>query len=102
MMAPRRLRKPAEGSRWGWTSPRSARRRIERAVQERQRRLRLDDPHAYWQRVRASEAELQELIEAVVVPETWFFRDREAFTALARCRPRGMAAARTPTACCAC
>ncbi len=28
--------------------------------------------------------ELQALIEAVVVPETWFFRDREAFTMLAR------------------
>ena len=34
--------------------------------------------------VRASPTELQELIEAVVVPETWFFRDREAFAALAR------------------
>ena len=38
----------------------------------------------YWERLRASEDELQELIEAVVVPETWFFRDQEAFTALAR------------------
>src|SRR5207249_345639 len=43
----------------------------------------LQETHAYWERVRASEAELQELIEAVVVPETWFFRDREAFAALA-------------------
>ena len=34
--------------------------------------------------MRASEAELQELIEAVVVPETWFFRDREAFAMLGR------------------
>ncbi len=32
----------------------------------------------------ASPAELQALVEAVVVPETWFFRDREAFAALAR------------------
>ena len=37
-----------------------------------------------WHRVRASDAELQALIEAVVVPETWFFRDRDAFAALAR------------------
>jgi chemotaxis protein methyltransferase WspC len=36
----------------------------------------------YWQRVLDSEAELQELIEAVIVPETWFFRDEEAFVAL--------------------
>ena len=38
----------------------------------------------------ASEIELQELIEAVVVPETWFFRDREAFGALTRTRPCGV------------
>jgi len=57
---------------------------IERAVQERQAACRLADPQAYLAHVRASEAELQSLIEAVVVPETWFFRDREAFAALAR------------------
>ena len=47
---------------------------IERAVQERLRACNLDNPHVYWERVRGSDAELQELIEAVVVPETWFFR----------------------------
>jgi chemotaxis protein methyltransferase WspC len=57
---------------------------IERAVQERLRACKLEDPFAYWDQVCASKAELQELIEAVVVPETWFFRDREAFAALAR------------------
>jgi len=57
---------------------------IERAVQERLSACNLKDAHAYWVRVRASESELQELIEAVVVPETWFFRDREAFAALVR------------------
>src|SRR4029079_2810951 len=31
--------------------------------------------------------ELQALTEAVVVPETWFFRDRHAFTTLARIVP---------------
>jgi len=56
---------------------------IERAVQKRLLACELQETHAYWERVRASEAELQELIEAVVVPETWFFRDREAFAALA-------------------
>jgi chemotaxis protein methyltransferase WspC len=56
---------------------------IERAVQERLRACNLDNPHVYWQRVRGSDAELQELIEAVVVPETWFFRGRESLAALA-------------------
>ena len=38
----------------------------------------------YWETLHAANDELQELIEAVVVPETWFFRDPDAFTALAR------------------
>lgn len=57
---------------------------IERAVQDRQAACGLGDLQAYWEHVRASATELQELIEAVVVSETWFFRDREAYTALAR------------------
>jgi chemotaxis protein methyltransferase WspC len=57
---------------------------IARAAKERQVACRLADAAAYLERVRASVSELQELIEAVVVPETWFFRDREAFAALAR------------------
>lgn len=56
---------------------------IERAVQERQSACGLEDRGAYWEHVCARPTELQALIEAVVVPETWFFRDREAFTALA-------------------
>jgi chemotaxis protein methyltransferase WspC len=57
---------------------------IERAVRERSSACNLHDPRAYWEHVRRSSAELQELIEEVIVPETWFFRDREAFAALAR------------------
>lgn len=57
---------------------------IERAVQERMTACRLDDLRSYWELVMSSESELQELIETVVVPETWFFRDREAFVGLAR------------------
>jgi chemotaxis protein methyltransferase WspC len=56
---------------------------IERAVQERLSACGLRDRHVYWDRVRGSGAELQALIEAVVVSETWFFRDREAFATLA-------------------
>lgn len=57
---------------------------IGHAVQARMVACKLDDIAAYLDSVRASPSELQALIEAVVVPETWFFRDREAFSALAR------------------
>ena len=57
---------------------------IAHAVQARMAACGLRDSPAYLELVRASTNELQELIEAVVVPETWFFRDREAFAALAR------------------
>jgi chemotaxis protein methyltransferase WspC len=56
---------------------------VERAVKARLSACKIDDVCAYWELVRTSASELQELIEAVVVPETWFFRDGEAFTALA-------------------
>src|SRR4051812_31401125 len=55
---------------------------IERAVQERVKARHLDDPDTYWEHVKRSATELQELIETVVVAETWFFRDRGAFSAL--------------------
>ena len=57
---------------------------VARAVQERLSACHLPDLGAYWNRIRASESELQQLVETVVVPETWFFRDRESFTVLAR------------------
>ena len=55
---------------------------VERAVQERMVATRCPDEDVYLEKLRASTEEVQALIEAVVVPETWFFRDREAFTAL--------------------
>ncbi|MDN7904007.1 CheR family methyltransferase [Burkholderia diffusa] len=39
---------------------------------------------AYWQQLNASADERRALIELFIVPETWFFRDREAFATLAR------------------
>ena len=60
---------------------------VSRAVRERYNAWRdecggtLDD---YYRAVTQDPARMQELIEAVVVPETWFFRDPEAFAALAR------------------
>jgi chemotaxis protein methyltransferase WspC len=66
---------------------------LERAVLERARATRAGSStaaladgavDAYWQRLNDSADERLALIEALVVPETWFFRDREAFVALAR------------------
>jgi chemotaxis protein methyltransferase WspC len=55
---------------------------IERVVRERLAACGLEDVQVYWKHLSASEQELQELIEAIVIPETWFFRDPEAFAAL--------------------
>jgi chemotaxis protein methyltransferase WspC len=57
---------------------------IQRAVRERCVASGALDMDAYWRQVNRSPAELQELVELVIVPETWFFRDGEAFKALAR------------------
>lgn len=57
---------------------------IERAVQQRMTACGLPDAGVYLEHLRGSTDERQELIETVIVPETWFFRDREAFAALAR------------------
>jgi chemotaxis protein methyltransferase WspC len=57
---------------------------VERAVNERLLACEIDDLPAYLERVRGSATELQALIEAVIVPETWFFRDPEAFQELSR------------------
>jgi len=57
---------------------------IERAVRQRMKTSGLEAIDKYEEYLRDSAPELQELIEAVVVPETWFFRDEEAFVALVR------------------
>jgi chemotaxis protein methyltransferase WspC len=57
---------------------------IERAVQHRQSACGLADEEAYLNHLLISELEVTELIEAVVVPETWFFRQREALAEVAR------------------
>lgn len=56
---------------------------VKRAVQARAAACEID-VHVYLQRLRTSDVELQALIDAVVVPETWFFRDSAAFAALTR------------------
>lgn len=54
---------------------------IERTIRLRMKHHGLKDEADYQQMLRDSPEELNELIEAVVVTETWFFRDREPFNA---------------------
>lgn len=57
---------------------------IVNAVRVRMARCGVTDTGEYWELLRVSVEELQQLVEEVVVPETWFFRDRETFVALVR------------------
>ncbi|WP_190285741.1 CheR family methyltransferase [Montanilutibacter psychrotolerans] len=57
---------------------------VERAVKTRMAACKRHDLAGYWHFVQESPEERQELIEAVIVPETSFFRDVEVFAALAR------------------
>jgi len=57
---------------------------VARAVRARASACGVGDTRTYWELVSASATELQALAEAVVVAETWFFRDREAFAAMTR------------------
>jgi chemotaxis protein methyltransferase WspC len=55
---------------------------IERAVRDRMNDRGVLEVDAYWHLLNTSADELTDLIETVVVPETWFFRYPEAFAAL--------------------
>lgn len=57
-------------------------RMIESAIRRRMELTQSSTPQAYAMLVESSRVELDELTEAVVVPETWFFRYPESFTAL--------------------
>ncbi|WJW74746.1 CheR family methyltransferase [Thiohalobacter sp. IOR34] len=57
---------------------------VEHAVLQRMTRQRLDTTEAYLLQLQQDAEELQQLIEEVVVPETWFFRDLHPFQALAQ------------------
>lgn len=56
---------------------------IERAVRQRMSALGQQNLEGYWTTLGGSTREQQALVEAVVVPETWFFRYPESFNALA-------------------
>ncbi|MBO0491622.1 CheR family methyltransferase [Pseudomonas sp. Marseille-Q1929] len=57
---------------------------IERAVRQRSQAVQAQTADEYWQQLQRSHDEQQALIEAVIVPETWFFRYPESFATLAR------------------
>ena len=57
---------------------------IVRAVRQRSLAAEGLSSDQYWQRLQGSRDEQQALIEAVIVPETWFFRYPESFAALGK------------------
>jgi len=59
-------------------------RTIARAVEKRQLACGFSDLTTYFYHLQTSAQELEELIETVVVPETWFFRDNAPFVYLSQ------------------
>jgi chemotaxis protein methyltransferase WspC len=57
---------------------------IVRAVRQRMAQCGTSDVQTYLDRIQTSEQELHALIDEVVVPETWFFRDQMPFAYLGR------------------
>ena len=53
--------------------------RIARAAENRRVGCKLPDLKSYWALLQTSASELEELIELLIVPETWFFRDGKPF-----------------------
>jgi len=60
---------------------------IERAIQHRMQALEISSSGEYLRKLRTDSKEFDELIEEVVVPETWFYRNVSPFKALASCLP---------------
>ena len=65
---------------------------IERAVRQRITAARALTADEYWHTLLGSRDEQQALIEAVIVPETWFFRYPESFATLAKLAAKRLAA----------
>lgn len=57
---------------------------IARSVRQSMAECGISDAQAYLARLQTSPQQLEALIENIVVPETWFFRDREPFAYLSR------------------
>src|SRR3569833_732629 len=52
---------------------------VQRTVTQRMRAIGVADMGEYLNKLKKDPRELQGLIDAVTVPETWFFRDKEPF-----------------------
>lgn len=57
---------------------------VEGILRYRQQQAGQADLEAYWQLLQRSAEEVKALVDALLVPETWFFRYGESFTALTR------------------
>ena len=55
---------------------------LDRSVQRRMKALSITDKDTYVKKLNSSILELRELIEEVIIPETWFFRDQGPFKAM--------------------
>ncbi|MHC8335545.1 CheR family methyltransferase [Pseudomonas sp. LB3P25] len=64
---------------------------IERAVRQRSTASKALTADEYWHTLQGSRDEQQALIEAVIVPETWFFRYPESFATLAKLAAKRLA-----------
>jgi chemotaxis protein methyltransferase WspC len=64
---------------------------IERAVRQRSIVSQAVSADEYWRTLQGSRDEQQALIEAVIVPETWFFRYPESFVTLAKLASKRLA-----------
>lgn len=64
---------------------------IERAVRQRSIASQAPSADEYWRTLQGSQDEQQALIEAVIVPETWFFRYPESFATLAKLASKRLA-----------
>ncbi|MDI2593994.1 chemotaxis protein CheR [Pseudomonas sp. N3-W] len=64
---------------------------IERAVRQRTTLSQAVSADEYWHILQGSRDEQQALIEAVIVPETWFFRYPESFATLAKLASKRLA-----------
>ncbi|CAI8795145.1 putative biofilm formation methyltransferase WspC [Pseudomonas sp. IT-196MI5] len=64
---------------------------IERAVRQRSIAAQAPSADEYWRILQDSRDEQQALIEAVIVPETWFFRYPESFATLVKLASKRLA-----------
>jgi len=75
---------------------------VERAVQQRMAAASLTSVEEYRRRLEERPDEMRALIETVVVPETWFFRDPGAFAAAAQSVQRADPSVRAKFLCVPC